>query len=157
MVATSFAKRMQFPYNDPTFSLEMPGKGTFSDDEDGTVQCDPNDDSGYVVSILNLKDVHTQSELKAALPKLVKAMAQGAKIKNLEVGDVTTGKNGNGISFTGQRGDGKTDGMDFVVMVHAFEAKKGKFFAICSAGTQEADANHEKHYDAITASIEAVD
>ena len=157
MGATSFAGPIQFPYNDPAFKLELPKKWTFSDDKDGTVDCDPNDGSGYVFSILILKTVHNQRELKAALPKLVEAMAEGAKIKDLELGDVVTDKNGNGITFTGLRGDGTAAGTDFVVMVHAFEPEKGRFYAICSAGTKKADAKHEKEYDEITASIEALD
>ena len=41
-----------------------------------------------------------------------------------------------------------------MVMVHAFEAKKGKFYAIVTAGSPKDDKKHEKAYDAITASIE---
>ncbi len=129
MTRTSVAgKRIEFPYNDPTFSLEFPSKWTFEDEKDGSINCDPGDDSGYAFSILILDKIHDQKELKAALPKLVKGAAEIAKIKDLKLGDIETGKNGGGISFTGLRGDGKFEGIDFVVMIHAFEAEEGKVF-----------------------------
>ena len=62
-----------------------------------------------------------------------------------------------GFASPGIRGDGKTDGIDFVVLVHAFEAQKGKFYAIVTAGSKKADEKHEKEYDSITASIEALE
>ena len=157
MTRTSVAKRIEFPYNDPTFSLEFPSKWTFEDEKDGSINCDPGDDSGYAFSILILDKIHDQKELKAALPKLVKGAAEIAKIKDLKLGDIETGKNGSGISFIGLRGDGTFEGTDFVVMIHAFEAKKGKFFAIVTAGSAKEDKRHEKQYDEITASIDPVD
>ena len=157
MARTSHAGRIKFPNNDPKFTLELPAKWTYADDKDGNLDCDPGDDSGYVFSILILDQIHSMKELKAALPALAKSMGEGAKIKNLELGDVETDKNGNDISFSGIRGDGKTEGIEFVVMVHGFEAQKGKFYAIVSAGTKEADAKHEKDYDEITASIDPLE
>ena len=157
MTRTSVAKKIEFPFNNPTFSLEFPPKWTFEDDKDGNVNCDPGDDSGYAFSILILEHIHNQKELKAALPDLAKSMAKGAKIKDFKLGDVETGKNGEGIPFMGVTGDGKVEGMDFVVMVHAFEPQKGKFYAIVTAGSAKEDKKHEKQYDDITASIEPLD
>ena len=84
-------------------------------------------------------------------------MASGAKIKNFELGEMESSTNGNGIRCTGMRGDGKSEGTDFVVHVHAFEPQKGKFYAIVTAGSKKADTKHEKEYDSITASIESLE
>ena len=152
---TSVDGKVKFPADNPTFTVEFPANWTYQPDADGNLDCDPGDDSGYILSILLLPHITSQKELKAALPGLAKSMADGAKLKNFELGDVDTDKNGNGITFTGIRGDGKSDGTDFVVFVHGFEPKKGKFYALVSAGSKKADTKHEKNYDAITASIEA--
>jgi len=154
---TTLANRIKFPNNDPEFTLELPSKWTFADDKDGNLDCDPGDDSGYAFSIVILPHVTSQKELKSGLSELAKEMAKAAKIKDFELGKVESGKNGEGIPFMGIRGDGKVADIDFVVMVHAFEAKKGKFYAIVTAGSAEADKKHEQDYDDITASIEPLD
>ncbi|MEP6810912.1 MAG: hypothetical protein ABI992_11770, partial [Chthoniobacterales bacterium] len=130
---------------------------TYKADKDGNLDCETNDKTDYVFSILILKDIHDAKELKTALPLVAKSMADGMKMKTFELGDVDTDKNGNEVTFTGIRGDGKVDGVDFVVFVHAFEPQKGKFYAIVTAGTKKADALHVKQYDSITASIEPLE
>jgi hypothetical protein len=101
--------------------------------------------------------VKTEKEMRAALPKLAKAMADSAKLKQFEVGDIEADKNGFGVPFYGLRGDGKTNGIDFMVMVHAFQPKKGKFYAIITAGSAEDDKKHEKAYNTVTTSIEPIE
>ena len=154
---TSADEKIKFPTDEPTFTMELPAKWTSKPDKDGNLDADPGDDSGYMLSILLLPHITSQKELRAALPDLAKSMADGAKLKSFEVGDVDTDKNGNGVTFTGIRGDGKVDGTDFVVFVHGFEPQKGKFYALVSAGSAKADKKHEKNYDAITASIEPLE
>jgi hypothetical protein len=154
---TSVDGKVKFPAGNPTFTIEFPSGWTYKADKDGNLDCDPGDDSGYALSILLLDGIQNTKDLKAALPKLAKSMAEGAKIKDFQLGDVDTSTNGNDVSFTGITGDGKVEGIDFVVMVHAFEPKKGKFYAIVTAGSAKADKKHEKDYDAITASIEPIE
>jgi hypothetical protein len=154
---TSVDGKVKFPADDATFTIEFPSGWTYQPDKDGNLDCAPGGDSEYTMSILILKDVKTDKELKALVPKLAESMASGAKIKNFEVGDVESSTNGNGIRFTGIRGDGKVEGTDFVVLVHAFETKKGRFYAIVTAGSKKADTKHEKAYDEITASIESLE
>ena len=153
----SVAGKVKFPADDPTFTVEFPSGWTSKADKDGNLDCDPGDDSGYTLSILLLDGIRSAKELKAALPKLAKSMADGAKMKDFQLGDIDTSTNGNDVSFTGITGDGKVEGTDFVVMVHAFEPRKGKFYAIVTAGSAKADKKHEKNYDAITASIEPIE
>ena len=154
---TSVDGKVKFPADGPTFTIEFPAKWTYSPDKDGNLDCDPGDDSGYAFSIVIMDNVKNEKDLRAALPKLAKAMADSAKLKEFETGDLEKDTNGNDIPFWGLRGDGKTEGIDFMVMVHAFEPKKGKFYAIVTAGSAKADKKHEKAYDAITASIEPLE
>ncbi|MEY2565167.1 MAG: hypothetical protein QOH88_3360 [Verrucomicrobiota bacterium] len=146
--------KVKFPYDTPTFTVEFPAGWTYKADKDGNLDCDPGDNSGYTMSILLLPGIHSVNELKAALPKLANSMAGGAKLTDFELGDVETDTNGNNVRFAGIRGDGKVQGIDFVVVVHGFETKKGNFYAIVTAGTKKADKQHDKDYDSITASIE---
>ncbi len=156
-VAKTSEGKVKFPADEPTFTVEFPAGWTCKADKDGNLDCDPGDDSGYVLSILLLNEIGSTKELKAMLPKLATSMAEGAKIKNFQLGDVETSTNGNELPFTGVTGDGKVEGIDFVVMVHAFEPKKGKFYAFVTAASAEEDKKHEKQYDEITASIEAIE
>ncbi|CAN5522157.1 hypothetical protein BH20VER1_BH20VER1_24020 [soil metagenome] len=158
--ATTWASedgKIEFPANSPTFTVEIPADWSHKPDKDGNLDCEPGDDSGYMLSIVIMDEVRSQKELKAALPELAKEMAKAAKLKNFEIGDIETDENGNGVSFSGIRGDGKTEGIDFVVTVHGFEPRKGRFYALVSAGSKGADAKHEKAYDSITASIEPIE
>ncbi len=154
---TSVDGKVKFPADAPAFTVEFPKGWTYQPDKDGNLDCDPGDKSDFVFSILNLKDIHNREELKSSLPLVAKSMADGIKMKDFETGDIDTEENGNDISFTGIRGDGNVDGVAFVVVVHAFEPQKGKFFAIITAATEKADKAHEKQYDDITASIEAIE
>ncbi len=153
---TSEDGKVKFPAESPTFTVEFPAGWTYEADKDGNLDCKPEGDSDYAFSILILKHVTNVKELKASLPDLAKSMADGMKLKNFELGDVDTDKNGNGVTFTGIRGDGKADGIEFVVFVHGFEPQKGKFYAIITAGSKKSDSYNEKDYDAITASIEPI-
>ncbi len=154
---TSVDGKVKFPADEPTFTLELPAGWTYEADKDGNLDCAPGDDSGYMLTVLLLPQISSQKELKAALPKLAKTMADGAKLKNFATSDVESDKNGNGISFSGIAGQGEMEGTDFVVFVHGFETKKGKFYALVTAGSEKADKKHEKNYDAITASIEPLE
>ncbi len=147
---------IKFPTKDPAFTVELPAGWTSKPDKDGNLDCSPGGDSAFFMTILALPDVHTTADLKVILPTVAKSMADGAKLKDFELGDIDSDKNGNDIAFTGIRGDGKVEGVDFVVLVHAFEAQKGKFFAIMTAAPEKDDSYNEKDYDAITASIEAI-
>jgi hypothetical protein len=148
--------KVKFPNDEPTFTVEFPANWTYQPDKDGNLDCDPGDKSGYTMSILLLPGIHSEKDLKAALPKLANSMAGGAKLTDFELGDIETDTNGNNVHFAGIRGDGKVQGMDFVVVVHGFETQKGKFYAIVTAATKKADKQHEKDYDSITASIETL-
>lgn len=147
---------IKFPAKDPAFTVELPDGWTSKPDKDGNLDCSPGGDSAFFMTILALPDVRTTADLKVILPTVAKSMAEGAKLKEFELGDTDSDKNGNDIAFTGIRGDGKVDGVDFVVLVHAFEAKKGKFFALMTAAPEKDDSKYEADYDAITASIEAI-
>lgn len=156
-VSTSAAGKIKFPRDEPTFILELPEGWQHAPDKDGNLDCHPSDDSEYTMSILILKGLSSEKELKAALPKIASGMAEAAKIKKFELGDIDSSKNGNDVRFMGIRGDGKVEGVDFVVLVHAFQPQKGKFYAIITAGSKRADDKYEKDYDSITASIEPLE
>lgn len=149
--------QLKFPSENPTFSLALPSGWTAKPDKSGNLDCDPGDDSGYSFSIILLEQVTSQDQLKALLPEIAKKMAEGAKIKNLELGDVDSTKNENGVPFIGIRGDGKSEGTEFVLVMQGFEPQKGKFYAILTASSAKADDKHEKDYDAIYDSIKPIE
>ncbi|MBA2431892.1 MAG: hypothetical protein H0V56_07215 [Chthoniobacterales bacterium] len=146
------SRRIKFPANDPTFTMELPAKWTYTTDKDGNLDCNAGDET-YSFSVIKLDAVRDNKGLKAALPDLADDIAKAMEIKNFEPGDIETDENGNGVSFTGIAGEGESRGVEFAVSVHAFEPQKGRFYAIATAATKESDAEHEEEYDEITASI----
>lgn len=155
-VSASAADKVKFPADDPAFSVEFPAGWTCKAGEDGNLDCEVKKAPNYVFSIVDLKNIKSQKDLKTALPALAQTMADGMKLKEFETGDIDTDEV-NDVTFTGIRGDGKSEGIQFVVLVHAFEPKKGRFFAIITAATAEDDKKREKEYDDITASIEPIE
>lgn len=152
-VAAADARPIKFPKEEPTFTLTLPEEWTSKTDKDGNLDCDPGDDSGYYFGIILMEDVTDKATVKELLPTVAKKMAAGAKIKNLELGDIEVTKNEQKVSFIGISGEGKAAGVDYVVVLHAFEAKKGKFYVIMTIGTKAADKKHEDDYEAIYSSI----
>ena len=153
MAKTTAAGAVKFPSDDPAFTVEFPPGWTYEHDKDGNINCDPRDDSGYAFSILLLKEVHSEKELNAELPELAKSMASGAKLKNFRIGDVEGTESGS-LRFAEVKGQGKADGVGFVVVVTGFEPQKSRFYAMVSAGSEQVDKKHAKDYEAIAASIE---
>ena len=154
MAGTTLAAKVKFPSADPAFTVEFPPGWTHKTDKDGNLNCEPGDDSGFAFSILVLPGIHTEKELKAVLPNLAKSMASGATLKDFSLGDIDNTENGNGIRFIGMTGEGKVSGVDFVVLVNGFEPEKGRFYAIVTAGSKDADKKHDGDREAISASIE---
>ena len=154
MAKTSVAGKVKFPSDDPAFTVEFPSGWTCGRDKDGTLNCDPHDDSGWAFSIVPLTAIHSEKELKAELPQLAKSMASGARLKVFKMGDLDTTENGSGVRFIGAKGAGKADGMTFVVLANGFEAQKGRFYAMVTAGLEKADEKHANDYEGIAASIE---
>jgi hypothetical protein len=147
------ARPIKFPKEEPTFTLTLPEDWTSKADKDGNLDCDPGDDSGYYFGIVLLEGVTDKATLKELLPTVAKKMALGAKIKRLTLGDMETTKNENKVSFTGIRGDGKSEGVEWVIVLQGFEPQKGKFYAIMTIATKEVDEKHEKDFEAIYDSI----
>jgi hypothetical protein len=148
------AGTIKFPKTEPTFVFDLPDGWTSKLDKDGNLDCEPPDDSGYSMSMLLLPNVHTKAEVKASLPKVVTAMSEGMKGKELEIGDVEDSKNEKSVPFTGVRADAKADKMAMVMIIHAFEPVKGKWYAIMTVGTKKADDSHENDYNSVYDSIQ---
>lgn len=150
---TSVAGKVKFPSDDPAFTVDLPTGWTSSPDKDGNLNFDPRDDSGYACSLLILKGIHNDKELKTVLPELAKSMASGASLKNFKLGEVESTAS-ESLSFSEVKGHGMADGMAFMVVVTGFEPQKGRFYAMVSAGTDKAEKKHASDYEGIAASIE---
>jgi hypothetical protein len=150
----SVAGEVKFPSEDPAFKVDLPAGWTPSHDKDGNLNCDPRDDSGYAFSLLLLKEVHSEKELKAELLELAKSMASGANLRSFKLGEVRGTENEGGVQFSEVKSHGMADSTPFVVVVTGFEAQKGRFYAMVSAGTDKADKKHASDYEGIAASIQ---
>lgn len=123
--ASRDTEQIKFPSDNPAFSFALPAGWTHKTDDSGNLSCDPGDESGYTFTLLPWKEVTTERKLKAQLPEILETFAEGAKVKNLERGEVESTKNKNGVPFSGIRGSGKSSEIDFKFQVQGFEAQKG--------------------------------
>ena len=153
-VNAASAGTVKLPKSGSYFSVDLPDGWTYEFDKDGDITCEPDDKSGYSLQIISVPDVTTKAEMKTTLPEVAKAIAsKGKTLSDLEIGDIEDSTNGHKIPFTGLRADGKHDGVAIVLILHAFEPKKGKWFVLLTVGGEKADKAHNDDYDAIFDSI----
>lgn len=154
--ASRDSEQIKFPTENPAFNFVLPSGWTHNTDDTGNLSCDPADESGYTFTLLPW-DVTTERKLKAQLPEILETFADGAKVKDLERGEVESTKNKNGVRFTGIRGTGTSSGIDFNFQVQGLEAQKGKFYVIMTSCLKQSADQHEKDYAAIYNSINPTD
>ena len=156
LVAAAPADTLKVPKASPVFVLDLPDGWTHTADKDGDITCEPATKDGYSFQVIATSDVTTKADMKEALPQLAKAIAAKSKLTDLEVGDIEDSTNGNKVPFTGLRADAKSGNTALVIILHAFEPKKGKWYVILTVGTEETDKAHEDDYTAIYDSIQTL-
>lgn len=154
--AASFADKLEVPQSDPVFSFEVPTDWKPRIDKDGDVSFEITDKSGYYMLLIASVGDSDKKTMQKRLPDEAKSFATKMNMTDLEPGDVEVTKNDHGVEFVGIRVDGKRKGDATVVVVHAFETKKGKWYAIFTAGHEAADKAHSDEYDSIYDSIETL-
>jgi hypothetical protein len=154
--AASFAEKLEVPESDPVFSFEVPKDWKPTIDKGGDVTFEITDKTGYyMLMIADIGDSDNKA-IQKRIPDEAKKFAEKLNMTDLETGDVETTKNDQGVQFVGIRVDRKRKGNPVVVVVHAFETKKGKWYAIFTAGNEPANKAHSDEYDSIYDSIETV-
>jgi hypothetical protein len=140
LIATSLslsAKTIKYPEKDPSFSIMLPADCTAKPDKDGNLDCEAGDSSKFSFSIVSSKNITTDEELKVYLPKLANTMGDGAKMKDLKVGEVKEGATANKLKLLGLNAHGKSDGIEMVISLAAFAPTKGSYFVIIGAESVE--------------------
>ena len=155
LIAHSSADTIKVPKDKPVFVLDLPDGWTHTADKDGDLSCEPGDKSDYSLQVI-LTDVTTKADMKKALPILAKSIGSKAKMTEIEVGDVEDSSNGNKVPFTGVRADGKLGDVPLVIILHAFEPVKGKWYVLFTVGTDKSDKAHEDDYNSIYDSIQTL-
>jgi hypothetical protein len=156
LIATSLslsAKTIKYPEKDPSFSITLPDGWTAKPDKDGNLDCEAGDGSKFSFSIIASKNITTEEELTTYLPKLAQTMADGAKLKDVKVGEVKDGMTANKVKLFGLNAHGKTEGVDMVISLAGFAPAKGKYFIIMGAESVEVDKAHDKDMGVIFNSI----
>ena len=147
------AKTIKYPEKDPAFSMTLPDDWTAKPDKDGNLDCESGDGSKFSFSIVPTRDLNTETDLKAYLPKLAKIMGDGAKIKELKIGDIGEMTTAKKVKFFGLAAKGETSGIEMVITLAAFAPKKDIYFVIMAAEPAEVDKAHGKTMDEIIESI----
>ena len=147
------AKTFKYPEKDPAFSITLPDGWTAAPDKDGNLDCQSGDGSKFSFSIIDSKNITSDGELKAYLPKLAETMGEGAKLKDLKVGDVKEMTNANKVKLMGLNAHGETEGVKMVISLAGFAPAKGNYFVIMAAESEEVDKAHDKDMGGIINSI----
>ena len=156
LIATSLslsAKTIKYPEKDPSFSITLPDGWTAKPDKDGNLDCEAGDGSKFSFSIIASKNITTDEELNAYLPKLAETMGEGAKLKDLKVGEVKEGTTANKLKMSALNAHGKSDGVDMVISLAGFAPTKGTYFVLMGAESVEVDKAHDKDMGVIINSI----
>jgi hypothetical protein len=156
LIATSLslsAKTFKFPENDPAFSITLPEGWTAVADKDGNLDCQSGDGSKFSFSIIDSKNITTDEELKAYLPKLAETMGEGAQLKDLKVGDVKEMTTANKVKLMGLNAHGQAEGVAMVISLAGFAPAKGNYFVVMAAESVEVDKAHDKDMGGIFNSI----
>jgi hypothetical protein len=149
------AKTIKYPEKDSAFSITLPDGWTATPDKDGNLDCQSGDGSKFSFSIIASTNITTDEELKTYLPKLAQTMAEGAKLKDLKVGDLKEMTTPNKVKLMGLNANGQTDGVDMVISLAGF-ATKGNYFVLMAAESVEVDKAHDKDMGAIINSISPI-
>ena len=156
LIATSLslsAKTIKYPDKDPAFSITLPDGWTAKPDKDGNLDCVAGDGSKFSFSIIASKNITSDDELKTYLPKLAETMGEGAKLKDLKVGEVKEMTTANKVKLMGLNAHGQTEGVAMVISLAGFAPTKGNYFVIMGAESVEVDKAHDKDMGGILNSI----
>jgi hypothetical protein len=156
LIATSLslsAKTIKYPEKDPSFSITLPDGWTTKADKDGNLDCTAGDGSNFSFSIISSENITSDEELKAFLPKLAQTMADGAKLKDLKVGEMKEMTNANKVKLMGLNAHGQTEGVAMVISLAGFAPSKDNYFIIMGAESVEVDKAHDKDMGSIINSI----
>lgn len=155
-IATSLslnAKTFKYPEKDPAFSITLPDGWTAVPDKDGNLDCQSGDGSKFSFSIIDSKNITSDADLKTYLPKLAETMGEGAKLKDLKVGEVKEMTTANKVKLMGLNAHGQTEGVEMVISLAGFAPSKGNYFVIMGAESAEVDKAHDKDMGVILNSI----
>ncbi|MEY2489809.1 MAG: hypothetical protein QOC70_1751 [Verrucomicrobiota bacterium] len=156
LLATSLslsAKTIKYPEKDPAFSITLPDGWTAKADKDGNLDCVAGDGSKFSFSIIAAKNITSDDDLKTYLPKLAETMGEGAKLKDLKVGEVKEMMTANKVKLMGLNAHGQTEGVAMVISLAGFAPAKGNYFVLMGAESVEVDKAHDKDMGGIINSI----
>ena len=83
-------------------------------------------------------------------------MGEGAKLKDLKIGDVKEMTTANKVKLMGLNAHGQTEGVEMVISLAGFAPAKGSYFVIMGAESIEVDKAHDKDMGVILNSISPV-
>ena len=156
IVNPASADTLKLPKEKPEFTLDLPDGWTHEAKSGGMVNCAPPDNSKgyYALFVTDMADVHSKADAKKKLSVIAKDFAAGANITDLQTADMDDLKNSNDVPFTGLVGKGMKKDLVAVVVVHAFEVQKGKWYVIMTLGTEAGDKAYSDEYTSIVDSVQ---
>jgi hypothetical protein len=152
------AGTLEFPKDNPTFRVTLPGGWRTTTDEDGTIKIAKDEMTPLVTSISRKTNAHSDEEIKAFLTKSANRTAEMAKLKDVEVGEISQTTNPNKVMMFALETTGtEPDGTKRILPMTGFSPKPGFYYIISSALPKlEVYQAHQKEYTAVVNSISAM-
>jgi hypothetical protein len=152
------AGTLEFPKDNPTFRVTLPGGWRTNTEEDGTIKFAKDENTPLVTSISRKTNAHSDEEIKAFLTKSANKTAEMAKLKDVKVGEISQTTNPNKIRMFALETTGtEPDGTKRILPMTGFSPKPGFYYIISSSLPKlEVYKAHEKEYAEVVNAISAM-
>ena len=149
------AGTLEFPKDNPSFRITLPGGWRTNTEEDGTIKFAKDENTPLVTSISRKTNAHSDEEMKAFLVKSAKKIAEMAKLKDVKVGEVTETTNSNNIKVFALETTGTDpDGTKVILPMTGFSPKPTFYYIVSSTLPKlEVYQAHRKEYEAVVNAI----
>lgn len=141
------AGTIEFPKDDPSFRVTLPGGWKTTTDENGSIKFAANDSTRLVTRIRQQTSIHTDDELKAFLVKMAHQIAEKMKLTDVKVSEISQTTTPNKIMLFELKATGTTpDGTEAIFPFAGFAPKKGTYFLISAAAPAGVYKAHQKEH-----------
>jgi hypothetical protein len=129
------AGTLEFPKDNPSFRITLPGGWRTTTEEDGTIKFAKDENTPLVTSISRKTNAHSDEEIKTFLAKSANKTAEMAKLKDVKVGEIAQTTNSNKVPLFAleMTGTDPDDGTKRILPMTGFSPKPGFYYIVSSA------------------------
>ena len=152
------AGTLEFPKDNPSFRVTLPGGWRTNTEEDGTIKFAKDENTPLVTSISRKTNAHSDEEIKTFLVKSANRTAELAKLKDVKVGEISQTTNRHKVVLFSLETTGtEPDGTKLILPMTGFSPKPSSYYIISSSLPKlEVYQAHQKEYAEVVNAISAI-